>query len=96
MKRTLFCLAAVLALATPAAPAAPTSVTEIAASGNGSVTLPPNVATVNATVEILLGRLDSADFVRGLGVLLVSLAALDGLAMLAWRRGLRRYAGVGA
>ncbi len=52
--------------------------------------------TVNATVEILLGRLDSADFVRGLGVLLVSLAALDGLAMLAWRRGLRRYAGVGA
>ena len=60
MKRTLFCLAAVLALATPAAPAAPTSVTEIAASGNGSVTLPPNVATVNATVETNAPGADSA------------------------------------
>ncbi len=60
MKRTLFALAAALAIATPAALAAPASATEIAVSGNGSVSLPPNVATVNATVETNAPTADAA------------------------------------
>ncbi len=51
--------------------------------------------TINAPVELLLGRLGHADFLRGLAVMTVSLAALELLAVFTWRRGLGRYAGVG-
>lgn len=51
--------------------------------------------TVNAPVELLLGRLGPADFRFGLAVLATSFVALHALAFVTWRRGLRRYAGVG-
>lgn len=51
MKRTFLCLLAAVALATGAAPAAASPPTEITASGTGSVSLPPDMATVAATVE---------------------------------------------
>lgn len=49
-----------------------------------------------APAEILLGRMGSADFERGLCVLLGSALSLQLLAHLAWRRGTARYAGAGA
>ncbi|MGC1381679.1 MAG: SIMPL domain-containing protein [Candidatus Baltobacteraceae bacterium] len=51
MKRTLICLLAALAFASGAAPAAQTGGTEITAAGSGSVSLPPDLAIVNAAVE---------------------------------------------
>ncbi len=51
--------------------------------------------TINAPVELLLGRLGHADFVRGFVVMTMTLAALEVLALFTWRRGLRRYAGAG-
>ena len=51
MKRTFICLLAAFALTTAGAAAAQPSPTEITASGTGSVSLPPNVATVNPSVE---------------------------------------------
>jgi uncharacterized protein len=51
MKRTFICLLAALAVSSAAAVAAPASATEITASGNGSISLPPDMATINATVE---------------------------------------------
>jgi ABC-2 type transport system permease protein len=52
--------------------------------------------SVFAPAEILLGRKGSSEFVMGALVLLASLALLQGLAVVVWRRGLERYAGVGA
>lgn len=52
--------------------------------------------TVNAPVEILLGRQGSPEFLRGLVVLGLSLAILQVAAWAVWHRGLRRYSGVGA
>jgi uncharacterized protein YggE len=51
MKRTFICLLVAVALATAGAAAAQTSPTEITAAGSGSVSLPPDMATINATVE---------------------------------------------
>lgn len=51
MKRTFICLLAAFALTTAGAAAAQPSPTEITASGTGSVSLPPNAATVNPSVE---------------------------------------------
>jgi uncharacterized protein len=51
MKRTLICLLAAFVVSSTVAPAAQPSGTEITASGTGSVSLPPDVATVNAAVE---------------------------------------------
>jgi uncharacterized protein len=51
MGRTFICVLAALGLATASALAAPPAATEITVSGTGSVSLPPNVATVNAAVE---------------------------------------------
>jgi uncharacterized protein len=51
MGRTFICALAALGLATASALAAPPAATEITVSGTGSVSLPPNVATVNAAVE---------------------------------------------
>jgi len=52
MKRTFFCLLAALAAVTsPAAVAAQTALTEITASGTASVTMPPDMATVDAGIE---------------------------------------------
>jgi len=50
MKRTFICLLAAFVV-TAAAAAAQTSATEITASGTGSVSLPPDMATVNAGIE---------------------------------------------
>jgi ABC-2 type transport system permease protein len=50
---------------------------------------------VNAPIEILLGRRGTGDFVVGLVVLVISLVALNAIAVRAWRRGLHRYAGAG-
>jgi len=52
--------------------------------------------TVFAPAELLLGRMHTDDFVRGLMVLGTTLTALQVLALSTWRRGLVRYAGSGA
>jgi ABC-2 type transport system permease protein len=52
--------------------------------------------SVFAPAEILLGRKGSSEFAIGALVLLVSVALLQWLALLVWRRGLERHAGVGA
>ncbi len=51
MKRTLIGLLVALAFATAACAAAQTASSEITASGTGSVSLPPDLATVSAAVE---------------------------------------------
>jgi ABC-2 type transport system permease protein len=51
---------------------------------------------VFAPAEILLGRKGTPDFVHGVLVLSASLCALQWLAVVTFRRGLARYAGVGA
>jgi uncharacterized protein YggE len=51
MKGTFFCLLVAFAVLTNAAPAAANPATEITASGSGSVSLPPDMATISATVE---------------------------------------------
>jgi ABC-2 type transport system permease protein len=52
--------------------------------------------SVFAPAEILLGRMGSAEFHEGLIVLGAWLVALCALARVTWRRGVLRYAGVGA
>ena len=51
MKRTFLCLLATFGAAIACATAAQAAPTEITASGTGSVSLPPDTATVNAAVE---------------------------------------------
>jgi len=51
MKGTFFCLLVVFAALTNIAPATANPVTEITAPGSGSVALPPDMATISATVE---------------------------------------------
>ncbi len=51
MKRTFICLLAAFAVATSSVAAAQSSATEVTASGNGSVSLPPDVATLDVAVE---------------------------------------------
>lgn len=51
--------------------------------------------TVSAPIELFMGRLGDADFVRGLAVLGVSAALLEVCRRVAWRRGTGRYAGSG-
>ena len=51
--------------------------------------------SLSAPIEIFLGRLGHADFLRGLLVLLVSLALLEGLRAWVWKRGSLRYTGSG-
>ncbi len=51
MKRTFICLLAALAVATARAVAAQPGATEITASGTGSVSLPPDIATLDAGIE---------------------------------------------
>ena len=52
--------------------------------------------TVFAPVELLLGRMHGADFREGLFVVGLWLLALIALVRRTWRRGVLRYAGVGA
>jgi ABC-2 type transport system permease protein len=52
--------------------------------------------SVFAPIEILLGRMGSAEFGEGLLVLGAWLTALCSLALVTWRRGVLRYSGVGA
>lgn len=58
MKRAFICLLATFAIAT-AAPAA-ASTTEITASGTGTVSLPPDQATVNASLETNANNAEAA------------------------------------
>jgi uncharacterized protein len=51
MKRTFICLLATFAVLANTAATVAASTTEITASGSGSVSLPPDTATVNAAVE---------------------------------------------
>ncbi|MGB8910290.1 MAG: SIMPL domain-containing protein [Candidatus Cybelea sp.] len=51
MKRTFLCLLVTCAAAIACAAASQAAPTEITASGTGSVSLPPDTATVNATVD---------------------------------------------
>jgi uncharacterized protein len=51
MKRTFICLLAALAVTSAGALAAPAAATEITASGTGSVSMPPDTATVSAGIE---------------------------------------------
>ncbi len=60
MKRTFFCLLLAVAASTGGALAAQSGVTEITASGTGSVSLPPDMATVNAAVETNAARAEEA------------------------------------
>ena len=52
--------------------------------------------TVFGPTELLLGRMGSVEFARGVLVLMVWLCVLQGLVSLTWQRGIRRYSGVGA
>jgi uncharacterized protein YggE len=60
MKRTFLCLLSAFAFATAAAPAAPAAATEITAGGTGSVSMPPDVATVTAAIESNARNADDA------------------------------------
>jgi ABC-2 type transport system permease protein len=51
--------------------------------------------TICAPIELWLGRLEHAQFLRGLAVLGVSALLLGRLRAVLWRRGLRRYTGSG-
>lgn len=51
--------------------------------------------TITAPLEILMGRLGSDAFLRGVLILGVQLVALDQLRRFAWRRGIAHYAGAG-
>jgi ABC-2 type transport system permease protein len=51
--------------------------------------------TISASSEIFLGKLHRGDFLEGLGILLTTLILLEALRRWVWRRGIRRYTGVG-
>jgi ABC-2 type transport system permease protein len=51
--------------------------------------------TLSAPIELYMGRLGTADFLQGLGVLLGSAALLELLRRVVWTRGTRRYTGSG-
>lgn len=60
MKRTVLCLLGTLAFATAGVSAATPAGTEITSAGTGSVSMPPNVATVTAAVETNAPNADDA------------------------------------
>jgi uncharacterized protein YggE len=60
MKRTFICLLAALAIATVCVLPARALATEITATGTGSVSLAPNMATVNSAIETNAERADDA------------------------------------
>ncbi len=60
MKRTFICLLGIVMLGGAGTFAASAANTEISASGTGSVSLPPNVATVNGSVETFAAGADEA------------------------------------
>jgi uncharacterized protein YggE len=60
MKRTFLCLLVAFVAASHCALGAQTGETEITTSGTGSVSLPPNVATVNAALDTSADRADDA------------------------------------
>ncbi len=51
--------------------------------------------SMSAPIEVLMGRLDSADVARGMVILGVTTALLEVLRRHVWRRGLARYGGAG-
>ncbi len=51
--------------------------------------------TITAPIELVMGRLETADFQRGVVVLALWLLALECLRRLVWQRGLARYVGAG-
>ncbi|MBV8150536.1 MAG: SIMPL domain-containing protein [Candidatus Eremiobacteraeota bacterium] len=60
MKRTFICLLGILVMGSAGTLAARAADTEISASGTGSVSLPPNVATVSSSVETFAEGADEA------------------------------------
>ncbi|MGB6411888.1 MAG: SIMPL domain-containing protein, partial [Candidatus Cybelea sp.] len=60
MKRTFLCLLIAVAGSTGGALAVPSGATEITATGTGSVSLQPDMATVNAAVETNAARAEEA------------------------------------
>ncbi|KIG16403.1 hypothetical protein DB30_04447 [Enhygromyxa salina] len=56
----------------------------------------PFHAALGFPVELLIGRLSSAQALAGIGLQLVWLVVIGGIAALAWRRGLRAYGAFGA
>lgn len=51
--------------------------------------------TITAPIELVMGRLGTADFQQGVLVLALWLVALESLRRVVWRRGLARYVGAG-
>lgn len=51
--------------------------------------------TISAPIEVLMGRLGTPDFLRGLGILAVWLVVLETARRVTWRRGLAKYVGAG-
>ena len=60
MKHTILCLLSTFAFAAAGAAAAPAASTEISAAGTGSVSMPPNIATVTAAIETNAANADEA------------------------------------
>ncbi|QDV06988.1 hypothetical protein Poly30_25070 [Planctomycetes bacterium Poly30] len=50
---------------------------------------------ISAPIEILMGRLGTDAFLRGLAIVTVQLVLLDALRRFTWRRGLAHYVGAG-
>lgn len=51
--------------------------------------------TITAPIELLMGRLGTADFLSGVGILGAQLVLLELARRAVWRRGLARYVGAG-
>ena len=51
--------------------------------------------SLSAPVEIFMGRLGAAHFMEGLLVLTVTIAVMEVLRAIVWRRGVRQYSGSG-
>jgi uncharacterized protein YggE len=60
MKRSILCLLVTFAMANGGAAAAQGGVTEITASGSGSVSQPPDTATIDASIETTADNADQA------------------------------------
>lgn len=50
---------------------------------------------MSGAIDVFLGRTGTDSFLRGISVLGASIVVLQGIALVVWRRGLRRYGGSG-
>jgi len=60
------------------------------------IALTPFPYMIGFPVDVMLGKLSTVELLRGFGMQLLWTVAFIGARQLAWRRGLRRYAAVGA